>query len=64
MEKFLSEKKITSLIFASEAADTFTLQENLLGSLKESSNNKDIIRLMSFARSDNLHSDYSDFFII
>jgi len=48
-------------MFTSEAAGTFTFQENLSGSLKESSNNQDIFKLMSFARSDNLHSDYSIF---
>lgn len=61
MEKFLSEQQIKSLMFTSEAAGTFTFQENLSGSLKEGSNNEDIIKLMSFARSDNLHSNYSDF---
>ena len=61
MEKFLTEQKIKSLIFTSEAAGTFTFQENLSGSLKESSSNEYIFKLMSFARSDNLHSDYSNF---
>ena len=59
MEKFLSEQKIKSLMFTSEAAGTFTFQENLSGSLKENSDIVDIFKLMSFARSDNLHSDYS-----
>ena len=61
MEKFLTEQKIKSLIFTSEAAGTFTFQENLSGSSKESSSNEYIFKLMSFARSDNLHSDYSNF---
>ena len=61
MEKFLTEQKIKSLIFTSKAAGTFTFQENLSGSLKESSSNEYIFKFMSFARSDNLHSDYSNF---
>lgn len=58
MKKFLSEQKIKSLSFPSEGTSIFNFQKNLSGSSKGSSLN-DVFELISYAKRDNLHSDYS-----